>query len=71
MTAWAGKHVRLAVRTVIRTAKMANDQQVYMWESVLSTSGAVPPSAVGPLRWVPALDGDRLVGNHLPISPAD
>jgi len=63
MMTWVGRRAWLAVRTVIRTA---NDQQVYMWESVLLTSRAVPPTAIGPLRWVPAPDGDRLVGSYLP-----
>ena len=63
MMTWVGRRVWLAVRTMIRTA---NDQQVYMWESVLLTSRAVPPTAIGPLRWVPSLDGDRLLGSYLP-----
>ena len=37
-----------------------------MWECVLLTSGAAPLTAAGPLRWVPSLDGNRLVGSHLP-----
>jgi hypothetical protein len=66
MMAWAGRRVRPAVRTVIRAVRRANDQQVYMWECVLLTSRVVPPAAIGPLRWVPSLDGDRLVGSYLP-----
>jgi hypothetical protein len=66
MMAWAGRRVRPAVRTMIRAVRRANDQQVYMWECVLLTSRAVPPAAIGPLRWVPSLDGDRLVGSYLP-----
>ena len=45
---------------------MAHDEQVCMWECVLLTSGAAPLTAAGPLRWVPSLDGNRLVGSHLP-----
>jgi hypothetical protein len=45
---------------------MANNEQVHMWECVLLTSGAVPPTATGPLRWIPSLDGYRLVGSYLP-----
>jgi hypothetical protein len=66
MTAWVGKRLWPAARTVIRAVRMANDEQVYMWECVLLTSGAAPLSAAGPLRWVPSLDGNRLVGSHLP-----
>jgi hypothetical protein len=54
-----------AVRTVIRAVKAANQAQVHMWECVLLTSGAAPLSAAGPLRWIPSVDGDRLVGSHL------
>ena len=61
-----GRYVRLAVRTVIRAIRIANDEQVYMWECVLLTSRAVPLTVTGPLRWVPSLDGDRLVGSYLP-----
>jgi hypothetical protein len=66
MIAWAGRCLWLAVRTVIRAVRMAHDEQVYMWECVLLTSGAAPLTAAGPLRWVPSLDGNRLVGSHLP-----
>ena len=66
MIAWAGWRLWLAARTVIRAVRMANDGQVCMWECVLLTSGAAPLSAAGPLRWVPSLDGNRLVGSHLP-----
>ena len=45
---------------------MANDQQVYMWECALLTSGAAPPTTAGPLRWVPSLGGHRLAGSYLP-----
>ena len=62
----AGRCLRLAVRTMIRTVRMANHEQVSMWECVLLTSGAVPLSAAGPLRWVPSLGGHRLAGSHLP-----
>ena len=66
MIAWVGRCLWSAARTVIRAVRMANDEQVYMWECVLLTSGAAPLSAAGPLRWVPSLDGNRLVGSHLP-----
>jgi hypothetical protein len=66
MIAWAGRRLRLAARTVIRAVRMANDEQVYMWECVLLNSRAIPLTATGPLRWVPSLDGYRLVGSHLP-----
>jgi hypothetical protein len=66
MIAWAGRRLWPAVRTVIRAVKMANDQQVSMWECILLTSGAVPLTASGPLRWVRSLDGYRLAGSHLP-----
>jgi hypothetical protein len=65
MTAWVGKSVRRAARTVIRAARTANDEQVRMWESVLLTSRAAPATTTGPLRWVPSLDGYRLVGSYL------
>jgi len=66
MIAWAGRRLRLAARTVIRAVRMANDEQVCMWECVLLNSRAIPLTATGPLRWVPSLDGYRLVGSHLP-----
>jgi hypothetical protein len=66
MIAWAGRRLWPAARMVIRAVRMANDEQVRMWECVLLTSGAAPLSAAGPLRWVPSLDGNRLVGSHLP-----
>jgi len=66
MMAWIGRRPRLAVRTMIRAVKVANDEQVRMWESVLLTSRAVPATVTGPLRWVPSLDGDRLAGSYLP-----
>jgi hypothetical protein len=65
MIAWVGRRLWLAARMAIRAVRMANDEQVYMWECVLLTSGAVPLSAAGPLRWVPSLDGNRLVGSYL------
>ena len=64
--AWTGRCLWLAAWTVIRAVKMAHDQQVQMWECVLTTSGTVPPSAADPLRWVPSLGGYRLAGSHLP-----
>jgi hypothetical protein len=66
MTAWVGTRIRPAVRTVIRAVRRANDEQVYMWECLLLTSGAVPAMATGALRWIPSLDGYRLVGSYLP-----
>jgi hypothetical protein len=64
--AWAGRRLRLAVRTVIRAVSMAHHEQVSMWECVLLTSGAAPLTAAGPLRWVSSLSGYRLAGSHLP-----
>jgi len=66
MMAWVGRRVRLAARTVIRMVRMASTEQVCMWECLLVISGVAPLSAAGPLRWVPSLDGYRLVGRHLP-----
>ena len=66
MMAWAGRRLWLAVQTVIRAVRMAHYEQVSMWECLLLTSGAVPLTAAGPLRWVPSLGGYRLVGSHLP-----
>jgi hypothetical protein len=66
MTAWIVRRLSLAVRMVIRAVRMANDQQVSMWECILLTSGAVPATATGPLRWVHSVDGSRLVGSYLP-----
>ncbi len=66
MIAWIGRRLWLAIRTVIRAVKIANDEQTYMWESLLLTSRAMPLTATGPLRWVPSLDGHRLLGSHLP-----
>ena len=66
LMAWAGRCLWLAVRTVIRAVRMAHHEQVSMWECILLTSGAAPLTAAGPLRWVPSLDGHRLIGSHLP-----
>jgi hypothetical protein len=66
MMAWIGTRVRPAVRTVIRAVRRANEEQVYMWECLVLTSRAVPALATGALRWVPSLDGYRLVGSYLP-----
>ncbi len=63
MIAWAGRCLRLAVRTVIRAVKMAHHEQMSMWECILLTSGAAPLTAAGPLRW-------GSVGGRLPGSPA-
>ena len=70
--AWAGRCLRLALRTVILAVRMALHERVRMWECVLATSGAVPLTAVGPLRWVRSIDGYRLEGSHLPAQhPAE
>jgi hypothetical protein len=66
MMAWAGRRLWAAVRTVIRAVRLAHNEQVRMWECVLETSGAAPPSAAGPLRWVRSVEGYRLVGSHVP-----
>ncbi len=70
MIAWVGRRLWLAalmvIRAVIRAVRMAHHEQVSMWECVLLTSGAAPPTAAGPLRWVPSLGGYRLAGSHLP-----
>jgi hypothetical protein len=66
MMTWTGRRLRLAVLTVIRAVRIANDEQVHMWECLLVTGRAVPTTATGPLRWVPSLDGNRLVGSYLP-----
>ena len=70
MIARAGRRLWLAIRTMIRmmirAVRMAHHGQVSMWECVLITSGTAPLSAAGPLRWVPSLGGDRLIGSHLP-----
>jgi hypothetical protein len=51
---------------VIRVVRMAHEEQVRMWECLLLTSGTAPLTAAGPLRWVPSLGGDRLIGSQLP-----
>jgi hypothetical protein len=66
MIPWAGRRVWLAVRNVIHAVKMANDEQLHMWECLLLSSRAVPPTATGPFRWAPSLDGYRLAGSYLP-----
>jgi hypothetical protein len=66
MMAWAGGRLCLAAWTMIRAVRMAHHEQVRMWECILLTSGAAPLTAAGPLRWVPSLDGGRLIGSHLP-----
>ena len=66
MMARAGRRPRLAAWMVIRAVKTAHHEQVRMWESILLTSGAAPLTAAGPLRWVPSLGGDQLIGSHLP-----
>ena len=70
--AWAGRCLWLAVRPVISAVRMALHEQVRMWECVLLTSGTVPLTAVGPLRWVRSIDGYRLEGSHVPAQhPAE
>jgi hypothetical protein len=72
MMAWAGRCLWLVARAVICAIQIAHHEQVGMWECVLQTSGAVPLTAAGPLRWVRALDGYRLAGSHLPAQdPAE
>jgi hypothetical protein len=66
MMARIGRRLWLPARAVIRAVRMANREQVYMWECVLLTSRTMPATATGPLRWVPSLDGNRLVGSYLP-----
>ena len=66
MMAWAVRCLWLAVRMVIRVVRMAHEEQVRMWECLLLISGAAPPTAADPLRWVPSLNGYRLAGSHLP-----
>jgi hypothetical protein len=66
MMAWVGTRIRLAVRAVIRAVSRSNAEQVYMWECLVLTSRAVPALATGALRWVPSLDGYRLIGSYLP-----
>src|SRR3974377_494991 len=66
LMAWAGPRLWPAVRTVIRAVRLAHHEQVSMWECVLLTSGAAPLTAAGPLRWVPSLGGERLIGRHPP-----
>jgi hypothetical protein len=67
MMARVGRSVRLAVRTVVRGVRKANDEQVRMWECLLLSSTAAPAAETGPLRWVPSLDGHRLAGSYLAI----
>jgi len=66
MITWAGRRLWRAGHTVIRAVQMAHHEQVRTWECILLTSGAAPLTAAGPLRWVPSLGGDRLIGSHLP-----
>ena len=66
MITWAGRRLWLAGRTVIRAVQMAHHEQVRTWECILLTSGAAPLTAAGPLRWIPSLGGDRVIGSHLP-----
>ena len=66
MMARAGRRPRLAAWMVIRAVKTAHHEQVRMWESILLTSGAVPATAIGPLRWIHLPDGNRLIGSYLP-----
>ena len=70
MMAWAGQRLWLVVRTVIGAVRMAHHEQVRMWECILETSGAAPPTAAGPLRWVRSLDVYRLAGSHVPTQDA-
>ena len=67
MIARVGRRIWLAVRALVRGVRKAQNEQVYMWECLLLTSRAAPPTATGPLRWVPSLDGHQLVGSYLSI----
>ena len=44
-----GRSVRLAVRTVVRGVRKANDEQVRMWECLLLSSTAAPAANAGHL----------------------
>lgn len=66
-----GRRVWLVVRTVIRTLRKAHEEQAYMWERLVLSSRAAPATATGQLRWVPSLDGYRLVGSHVPAQDPD
>ena len=66
MIARVGRRVWLAVRALVRGVRKANDEQVHMWECLLLSS-AVAATETGPLRWVPSLDGHRLIGSYLAI----
>jgi hypothetical protein len=67
MMARVGRSVWLAVRTVVRSVRKANDEQVRMWECLLLSSTTASAAETGPLRWVPSLDGHRLAGSYLAI----
>jgi hypothetical protein len=54
-----------AVRCAARAIRVAHNEQVYMWECMWRSSTVAPPTATGPLCWVPSLDGYRLDGSHL------
>ena len=56
MIARVGRRARLAVQTVIRAARTANNEQVYTWERVTLTRKAAPVTATAPLRWVSSPD---------------
>ena len=72
ISAWVGRRLWLAIRTVIRAAGMAHHEQMCAWECILLTGGVAPLTAAGPLRWVRSLDGYRLAGRHLPAQdPAE
>lgn len=67
MIARLGRRVWLAVRTAVRGLRRANDEQMHMWECLLLCSTAAPATETGPLRWVPSLDGHRLIGSYLAL----
>ena len=62
MIARVARRAWLTVRTAVRGVRKANHEQVHMRECLLLTSTA----ETGPLRWVPSLEGHRLVGSYLP-----
>ena len=62
MIARVARRAWLAVRTAVRGVRKPSHEQVHMRECLLLTSTA----ETGPLRWVPSLEGYRLVGSYLP-----
>jgi hypothetical protein len=58
-----------ALRRAAHVIREFHAEQVHHWERYYLASRALVPRD-GPLAWVPALDGYRLTGSHLPV-PAD